>query len=103
MSPKSKSWANPRPRSTTNWQHLSVSEADDGKRWRIIWDTTRRAENEVRSTAVEKTKGAALDRAHHMLRMGFIVYEIRDPSGAVVLNEHTIRADLGEAAAKLGA
>lgn len=94
MSPNTKNWMRPRPRSTTNWQHLSVSEGDDGKRWSIIWDTTRRAENEVRNAAVEKTKSAALDRARHMLRLGFIVYEIRDPSGAVFLDEPTINSQL---------
>jgi len=93
MSPKTKNWANPRPRSSTNWQHLSASEGDDGKRWRIIWDTTRRAENESRNTAVEKTKSVALDRARHMLRMGFIVYEIRDPDGAVCLDEAAIHTE----------
>ena len=100
MSPKTKSWTKPRPRANTNWQHLSVSEGDDGKRWRIIWDTTPRAANELRNTAVEKTKDAALDRARHMLRMGFIVYEIRDPSGAIFVDEPTLRIELGEAVAK---
>jgi|SRR5690242_3405397 hypothetical protein len=100
MSPNTKNWMSPRRRSTTNWQHLSVSESDDGKRWRIIWDTTRHAENQVRNTAVEKTKSAALDRARHMLRMGFIVYEIRDPSGAVSLDEPAIHAELSQALAK---
>ena len=96
---KTKSWANSRPRSATNWQNLSAREGDDGKRWHIIWDTTRRAADDIRSTAVEKTKGDALDRARRMLRMGFVVYEIRDPSGAVVLDEPTIRAELDEASA----
>ena len=95
MSPNTKSGMKPRPRSTTNWQHLSASERDDGKRWRIIWDTTRRAENELRNTAVEKTQSAALDRARHMLRMGFLVYEIRDASDAVFLDEASIRVQLG--------
>jgi hypothetical protein len=98
MSSSTKSWTNARPRSTTNWQHLSASEGDDGKRWSIIWDTTRRQESETRSTAVEKLKSAALDRARHMLRMGFVVYEIREPSGALFLDEPAILAQLGEAA-----
>lgn len=99
MSPKTKNWMKPRPRSSTNWQHLSAREGDDGKRWRIIWDTTRRADDDARNTAVEKTKGAALDRARHMLRMGFIVYEIRDPSGAVFADASTIHTELGDAVA----
>jgi len=98
MSPKTKNWTNARPRSNTNWQHLAVSESDDGKRWRIIWDTTRRPEGDVRNTAVEKVQSAALDRARHMLRMGFIVYEIREPSGTLFLDEPGVRAQLGETA-----
>src|SRR5689334_11919167 len=98
MSPNTKSWTNARPRASTNWQNLSASEGDDGKRWRIIWDTTRRPETEIRSTAVEKLKDAALDRARHMTRMGLIGYEIREPSGALFLAETAIRAQLGEAA-----
>ena len=96
MSPKTANWTKARPRSNTNWQHLAVSEGDDGKRWRIIWDTTRRPESGVRNTAVEKLQSAALDRARHMLRMGFIVYEIREPSGAIYLDEAAIRDQLGE-------
>lgn len=98
MSPSTKHWTNARPRASTNWQNLSASEGDNGKRWRIIWDTTRRPETEVRSTAVEKLKDAALDRARHMLRMGFIVYEIREPSGALFLDETAILAQLGQTA-----
>jgi hypothetical protein len=85
-----------RPRSNANWQHLSASEGDDGRRWRIIWDTTRRPDTEARSTAVEKQENAALDRARHMLRMGFVVYEIREPSGALFLDESSILARLSE-------
>jgi hypothetical protein len=95
MSAKTSNWTNPRPRSSSSWQHLSASEGDDGKRWRIVWDTSRRAEVETRSVAVEKLKSAALDRARHMLRMGFVVYEIREPSGALFLDEAGIREQLG--------
>jgi len=98
MSPRTKNWASARPRSATNWQNLFARNGDDGKRWQIIWDTTRRGAEEVRSTAVEKTQSDALDRARHMLRMGFVVYEISDPSGAVFLGEPTIVAKLGEPA-----
>jgi hypothetical protein len=47
----------------------------------------------------EKTKGDTLDRARHMLRMGFIVYEIRDPSGAFFPDEPTVRAQFSEGVA----
>ena len=47
-------------------------------------------------------KSAALDRARHMLRMGFVVYEIREPSGALFLDEAAIqRADRRDCAGRL--
>jgi len=52
-------------------------------------------EIEARNTAVEKLKSAALDRARHMLRMGFVVYEIREPSGSLFLDEAAIHKQLG--------
>jgi hypothetical protein len=94
MSSKMTNWKNPRPRSSSNWQNLSASEGDDGKRWRIIWDITRRAGSDGRNTAEEKLKSAVLDRARHLLRMGFVVYEIREPSGAIFLDEAGIREQL---------
>lgn len=87
-------WKNPRPRSSASWQLLSASEGDDGKRWHIVWDTARRPESDGRNTAAEKSKSAALDRARHMLRMGFVVYEIREPSGSLCLDEAAIREQL---------
>jgi hypothetical protein len=98
MSAKTSNWTNPRPRSSSSWQHLAPSEGDDGKRWRIVWDTKRRPEIETRNVAVEKLKSAALDRARHMLRMGFVVYEIREPSGALFLDEAAIQEQLGASA-----
>jgi hypothetical protein len=76
-----------------NWHQLSKQEADSGERWTITWDTKRRAETENRNTAVEKLQSAALDRAKHLLRLGFIVYEIRGP-GPVVLEEAEINQRL---------
>jgi hypothetical protein len=95
MSPKTSNWTNPRPRASASWQHLTRSDGDDGKRWLIIWDTVRRPENDGRNTAAEKLKSAAIDRARHMLRMGFVVYEIREPSGALFLDETGINEQLG--------
>lgn len=99
MSPKTSNWTNPRPRSSSSWQHLSASEGDDGKRWYIIWDTARRPEGDGRNTAVEKLQSAALDRARHLLRMGFVVYEIREPSGALFLDESALLTQFAETVA----
>ncbi len=99
MTAKTSNWTNPRPRSSSSWQHLAPSEGDDGKRWLIIWDTTRKPGTDGRNTAAERLKSAALDRARHMLRMGFVVYEIREPSGVLHLGEAAIQEQLGAAAA----
>jgi len=82
-------------KSTLSWQHLSAREADTGARWTVIWDTKRNAASDGRNAAVEKVEAAAVDRARHLLRMGFVVYEIRDPSGSIFLNEAELRARCG--------
>lgn len=79
----------------TNWHSLPKETADTGERWMIIWDTKRRAESDGRNKAVEKFEAAALDRAKHLLRMGFVVYEIRAPQGTIFLEEAGIKARLG--------
>jgi hypothetical protein len=90
---KSGQWPR-RSKSTLSWQHLSAREADTGERWTVIWDTKRKAGTDGRNTALEKFETAALDRARHMLRLGFIVYEIRDPAGSVFLEEAGIKQRL---------
>ncbi len=82
-------------KSTLSWQYLSAREPDSGKPWTVIWDTKRRPESDERNTALEKFEASALDRARHMLRLGFIVYEIRDPAGLVFLAEAAIKQRLG--------
>ena len=69
-----------------NWHQLAKEEPDTGERWTIVWDT-RRQGIENASRAVEKTQAAALDRAKHLLRLGFIVHEISGTDGAVWLEE----------------
>jgi hypothetical protein len=81
--------------SKTHWHAIARETADSGERWSVIWDTTRRERSEGRNTAVEKFEAAALDRARHLLRMGFVVYEIRAPQGSVFLEEAEIKARLG--------
>ncbi len=94
MATKTKEWPR-KPRSTLSWQHLSVGEADNGQRWRIVWDTERKPEPDGRNTALERYEQGALDRARHMLRMGFIVYEIRQPSGSLYLEDAGLLQRLG--------
>lgn len=95
MTTKTKQWPR-KSYSSSSWHRLSVTEGDNGERWTIVWDTQRRPGVEGRSIAREKLENAALDRARHMLRMGFVVYEIRQPSGAVYLDGEALRERLGE-------
>lgn len=69
-----------------NWHQLAKDEPDTGERWTIVWDT-RRQSIEHANNAVEKTQAAALDRAKHLLRLGFIVHEIKASGGVVWLEE----------------
>jgi hypothetical protein len=78
-----------------SWQHLNVREVDNGERWSIVWDTKRKPGTEDRNRAEEKTERAAIERARHLLRMGFIVYEICDPAGVLVIDEAALRQRLG--------
>ena len=90
----------PRKRKASlSWQHLSARVAESTERWAVIWDTSRKSVADGRNTAIEKSEEAALDRARHMLRLGFVVYEIRDPGGAAFLVEAGIRTRLGFAPA----
>jgi hypothetical protein len=60
--------------------------------WTIWWDTLRRAGTEgwSWSRAVEPTQHEALQRAERFLKLGFVVYAIRDPSGAIFMDEAQI-------------
>lgn len=95
MTTKTKQWGR---KSYSSWHRLSVTEADNGERWTIVWDTQPRPGIEGRSIAREKGESGALDRARHMRRMGFVVYEIREPSGALYLDGDALRQRLGEPA-----
>jgi hypothetical protein len=86
-------------RPSLSWQHLSASHAETTARWRVVWDTLRKPEGDGHNVAFEKDEATALERARHMLRMQFIVYEIREPSGSLFLGEDGIRQRLGMSAA----
>ena len=98
MATKTKQWST-KPHVRSSWHRLAVTEGDNGERWTIVWDTERRPGVEGRNIAREKLENAALDRARHMRRMGFIVYEIRHPSGELYLAEDALTKRLAEAVA----
>ncbi len=91
---KTVSWPRTR-KSSLGWYNLSAPSADTGARWAVVWDTVRQSGTDGRNTALEKRESDALERARHILRMGFVVYEIREPSGSVVLEEGEIKKRFG--------
>jgi len=67
--------------------HLEA--ADTGPPWIVLWDTVARADGQW-STVRARTEAGALERAAHFVKLGFVVHEIKDPSGAVVMNAGAI-------------
>lgn len=86
-------------RPSLSWQHLSAPSPDSSLRWSVVWDTARKPGTADRNIALEKDEANALERARHMLRMRFVVYEIRGPTGSVFLAEAGIMQRLGLSAA----
>ncbi|HEV2263772.1 MAG TPA: hypothetical protein VGR79_04485 [Stellaceae bacterium] len=66
----------------------AAPEYDTGERWIIFWET-RRPESGEWSQAVEKSEAAAVERARHLIKLGFIVFQIAGPAG-VFLDEAEI-------------
>lgn len=60
--------------------------------WTIWWDTERRPGVERWNSATALTEAGALDRAQHFVKLGCVVYAIRNPDGAVYMDEAQIRA-----------
>ena len=55
--------------------------------WTIWWDMHRHPGAERWNRATEATEAEALERAQRFLRLGFVVYVIRDPQGTMVMDE----------------
>jgi|SRR5579872_4860209 len=66
----------------------AAPEYDTGERWIISWET-RRPESGEWSQAVEKSEAAAVERACHLLKLGFVVFQIAGPAG-IFLDEAAI-------------
>jgi hypothetical protein len=70
----------------------AAPEYDTGERWVIYWET-RRVEADQWSQAIEKSQAVAVERARHLLRLGFIVHQITGPAG-VFMEEDQIAKQL---------
>ena len=55
--------------------------------WTIWWDLHRRVGSEGWNRAVESNEEDALLRAERFLKLGFVVYAIKDPKSAVFMDE----------------
>lgn len=74
---------------TTNWHKIkTVEESESVALWSITWDTSR--QSDAVNTAYQKTEEEATGCARRFLRLGFIVYSIKDPAGTEVMNETAI-------------
>ena len=67
----------------------AAPEYDTGERWVIYWET-RRPDSGIWSEAVEKSEAAAIERARHLLKLGFIVFQITGPAGGIFMAEDEI-------------
>jgi hypothetical protein len=75
-----------------NWHKMKLAENPESAHWTVSWDTSRRADGF--NEAHHSNKTAAIDCAKRFLRMGFIVYSIRDASGAETMDEKAINEHL---------
>ncbi len=74
-----------------NWHAVAKTRsADPEPLWTVTWDTTRNPE--ASNQAHHLTEAAAIDCAKQFLRLGFIVYSIKDASGIETMNEEAINS-----------
>lgn len=76
-----------------NWHMVAKTKnAEPAPLWTVIWDTTRNPE--AFNQAHHLTEAAAIDCARQFLRLGFIVYSIKDASGIETMDEAAINSHL---------
>jgi hypothetical protein len=76
-----------------NWHKVAKTEnPEPAPLWTVIWDTSRHPNGF--NQAHHMTEAAAIDCARQFLRLGFIVYSIKDASGIETMNEATINRHL---------
>jgi hypothetical protein len=63
----------------------AAPEYDTGERWVIRWEI-RRPDNGRWSEVVTNSRESAVERAKHLLKLGFVVHDVAGPEG-VYLNE----------------
>ena len=67
---------------------------DGGPPWTVLWETKVPADDRWSSARAE-TEHAAVERAAHFLKLGFVVHAIKDPTGAVFMEQGEISRRFG--------
>jgi len=67
---------------------------DGGPPWTVLWETKAPADDRW-SVARAETEHAAVERAAHFLKLGFVVHAIKDPTGVVFMEQGEISRRLG--------
>jgi hypothetical protein len=74
---------------TPNWHQMKMVEGLlPTALWTVTWDTRRQAN--AFNTAYHKGQPDAVDCAKRFLRLGFVVYSIKDPEGSEIMDETAI-------------
>jgi len=74
-----------------NWHKIrNQAEQDSAATWTVRWDTVRKPG--AFNSAQCKSESEARDCAVRFLRLGFLVYSIRNDAGDEVMDEHAIGA-----------
>ena len=77
-----------------NWHAIGSAETPPGEVcWTVTWDTARNPDSF--NTARLKNETEAVASAKQFLRMGFVVYSIKNASGAETMNETAINDRFG--------
>lgn len=63
-------------------------------RWTVLWQI-KQPPDDSWSSAEATSEQAAIDRATHFMRLGFVVHAIKNPSGAVVMDQAWIATRFG--------
>jgi hypothetical protein len=76
----------------------SLARGEPNSHWTIWWDMHHRAGNEGWSQAIESSEEDALQRAERFLKLGFVVHALKNPKGAVFMDEAQISDHFAERA-----
>jgi hypothetical protein len=79
-----------------DWHSINKAETPEAKvQWTVTWDTARHAD--AFNTSYHKSEPEAIESAKRFLRLGFVVYSIKDGSGLETMDERTIKERLAPA------